>query len=487
MTVTSDSADKHLRAGALGLTGVLMQAVTHIGPAVGFILSIGFITSLAGVAAPVSFLAAFLITLLLGISLTQLARRLPSAGGYYTYVTQTIGPKTGFLTAWVYFLYDPTVAAINFAWLGGVLEGVLRTQYDVHVQWWVFFLAGTALVTAANYFGVKISAAAMVILGGLEIAVIVGLALTGAIDPGPGGVSLMPFNPGEATSFNALYLGVVFAIFSFTGFESVAPLAEESRDPTRTLPRAIIISILVAGAFYLVSAWGVLVGWGTQDIPSFVAEENPVFALAHRLWGGAWVVVLIALVNSVIAVAIAGQNAATRVFYAMGRAGTLPRGLARIHPRHRTPVNALWLQTAITLALGLGGGFILGPQDTLFFFALSITLTLVVVYSAGNLGVFRLYRYTHRDEFRPLLHVVCPLLGTAAVVWVAYKSVNPLPDDPVRYAPLVAGGWLLLGLVITFVLARRGDRELRRVADSAHADAPAAEPPAGAGVGRRDA
>src|SRR5579875_1335339 len=95
-----------LKAGALGLPPILMQAVTHIAPAVGLVLSIQYITS------PLAFVIAFLIVLTLGISLTQLARYLPSAGGYYTYVSRTVHPRAGWLTAWLYFLYDPTGAAI---------------------------------------------------------------------------------------------------------------------------------------------------------------------------------------------------------------------------------------------------------------------------------------------------------------------------------------------------------------------------------------
>jgi amino acid transporter len=86
-----------LREGALKLPSVMMQGITHIAPAVGLILSIQFITSLAGVTSPLAYALAFLIVVTLGISLTQLARHLPSAGGYFTYVSRTVHPRAGFL------------------------------------------------------------------------------------------------------------------------------------------------------------------------------------------------------------------------------------------------------------------------------------------------------------------------------------------------------------------------------------------------------
>ena len=98
-----------LRAGALGLREVIMQAVGHIGPAGGTLTSLAFITTLAGLATPVTYIFGGAICLLVALALTQLARKIHGAGGYFTYVGRTVGPRAGFITAWLYFLYDPLV------------------------------------------------------------------------------------------------------------------------------------------------------------------------------------------------------------------------------------------------------------------------------------------------------------------------------------------------------------------------------------------
>src|SRR5262249_19680866 len=123
------TSEPSLRAGALKLPSVLMQGITHIAPAVGIILTLQLIKSLAGVTAPLAYLIAFVIVLTLGLSLTQLAKHLTSAGGYYTYVSRTVHPRAGFLTAWLYFLYDPTAAAINLAFMGYFVQGTLKAEY----------------------------------------------------------------------------------------------------------------------------------------------------------------------------------------------------------------------------------------------------------------------------------------------------------------------------------------------------------------------
>ena len=157
-----DGAGGELRSGALKLPSILMQGITHIAPAVGIVLTIQLISSLAGVTAPLAYLIAFAIVLTLGISLTQLAKHLASAGGYYTYVSRTVSPGAGFITAWLYFLYDPTAAAINLAFMGFFFESTMKAEYGIFFPWWCFFLLGVLLITLLVHFGVEISAGTMV-------------------------------------------------------------------------------------------------------------------------------------------------------------------------------------------------------------------------------------------------------------------------------------------------------------------------------------
>jgi amino acid transporter len=327
-----DFPPPELRKGALRFPSILMQGITHIAPAAALLFTIQFITSFAGITSPLAYAIAFVIVLMLGISLTQLAKHFPSAGGYYAYVSRTIHPRAGFLVAWLYFLYDPATTGVNLALMGYLFESTLKAQLGLAVPWWVFFLPATLLITILTYRGIEVSSITMTWLALAEIAIVVALALSGLLHPGNGGINFYSYVPGNAPSRSSLYLGVVFSIFVFAGFESVAPLAEESEDPRRTLPRAIIFSILLMGAFFVFCSWAVLVGWGTQNLKSFIdSSETPSVVLAKHLWGRFWILIFIALLNSILAASIACTNAATRVFFAMGRNGSLPRGLARVH------------------------------------------------------------------------------------------------------------------------------------------------------------
>jgi amino acid transporter len=466
-----------LKEGALGLVSVVMQGVTHIAPAIAILLTVQFITSEAGLAAPLSYLIAVLIVLILGVVLTQLAKHFPSAGGYYTYVSRSVHPRAGFLVSWLYFFYSPIFVGVILAAVGSIVHDELLAQYGFNLPWWAFLLAGVALIGVLSYRGVEISVKTMVTMGLVEIGLVVLLGIWGLFDPGPGGINLDSFNPGNASSANGLYLGVVFSIFAITGWEAAAAMGEESEDPRRNVPRGIVGSLLIVGVFLIFTAWAFQIGWGTSDITGFIeSEELPPLALAHQYWGGLWILLLLAAVNSAIAGGIAYTNVATRMWYAMARSGSLPKQLAHVHPRYRTPTVAIAVEIVLTTAVALFMGFLIGPFEEFVFFGIALTFALVFIYGSANLGVFLYYRRERRSEFNPILHLLFPLVGTAALLWVAYKTVNPFPESPNNWAPIVVGIWLALGVLILLVMRSRGKEEwLLRAGQVAAEELPARE------------
>jgi amino acid transporter len=449
-------ADQQLKAGVLTLPGVLMQSVTTIAPAIAGIFTVPFIVSNAGGAAPLAYLGAFVIALFLGYTLAQFSRHLSSSGSYYTFVSRSLGGRAGFLVAWIYLLFYPVVVAQVGSFMGDVLETTLKDEYGITVPWWVFmvFLIALCLVTA--YRGVELSVKVVIVLGVIETVIVLALGLTGFLNPGSGGVSWSVFDPGSAPDFHGLALGVIFAIFAITGWDAAAPLAEETANPRRTIPRAVIGSILILGFFLVIVSWGQISGFNSVDELSG-SEELPAFVLGKDHWGGAWWLILLALFNSAIAVAIACTNAATRFLFGMARAGALPRYLTTLHPRYKTPVGALYVQTAINVLLGLLLPIIIGVANVYNLTGTWFTLALCPVYVAANIGLPIYYRREHPDEFSVLKHVLVPLIGTIGLVLVVYYSVNPLPAYPIKLAPFIVLGWLAVGIVVQ-ALAYSGSR-----------------------------
>src|SRR6201996_8616 len=237
-----------LRKGSVGLAGVLMQSVAQISPTLGIFYTIAFNTGQAGQAAPLTYLAAFVVCLIIAVPMTRLARYLPSAGGFYTYVSQGIGPRWGFITGWLYAIMVTVVPAALAAFTGAVLHDELSARYGFGLPWWAYalvILAILAICLACAYRGIVISVRFLVTMSLFEICVGLGLALTGVFNPGSGGVNADGFNPAHIGNSSGFFLAIVLSIFAFTGFESAAAVGEESRNPKRLVPIAISGSLIL--------------------------------------------------------------------------------------------------------------------------------------------------------------------------------------------------------------------------------------------------
>ena len=440
-----------LNARSVGLGGVLMQAISQISPTLGIFYTIAFNTNQAGAAAPLTYLAAFIVCLALSVPLAGLARHLPSAGGLYTYISAGIGPKSGFITGWLYAVMAAIVPAALAAFTGDILEKELSMKLGLHIGWWVYALVILAICVYFAYRGLEISMRVMIFMCLFEMAVGLGLAVTGLMNPGPGGVNFAGFNPATVTGTSGFFIAVVLSIFAFTGFEGAATIGEESRNPQKIIPQAIIGSLVLIGAFYVFCAWGLQIGWGTDNLKALASSEAaPAFVLADRLWNGASFIVLIALVNSGLSVCIACTTSATRTLYGMAKTGALPAVLAQVHPVRRTPHVAVVVQTLIALVAVLGGGYALGPNDLFNVLGTAGTFVYIPIFIMMNIAAYRFFKYKRPAEFSVLAHLVLPIFSTLALLTIAYFSLNPLPAYPIVLAPFIAAGYLVVGLAILF-------------------------------------
>jgi amino acid transporter len=439
-----------LRHGSLGLGGVLMQSIAQISPTLGIFYTIGFATAQAGISAPLTYLIALLVCLTLAAPLIGLARHMPSAGGFYTYVSRGLSPETGFIAGWMYAAMVSIVPAALAAFTGAILQEQLGHS-GVTLPWWVYAAAILLICLACAYRGIVISVKFLVVMTLFEVAVGLGLALTSLLNPGPGGVNFTGFNPAQIGNSPGFFLAVVLSIFAFTGFESAATVGEESRNPGRIIPQAILGSLLLIGGFYVLCAWGLQIGWGTEKLAALASSPTaPAFVLADRLWNGASFIVLIALVNSGLGVCIACTTSATRTLYGMARTGALPSMLAQVQPRYQTPVSAILIQSGLALLVCLGVGIPLGPNNLFNLLGTTGTFVYIPIFILMNLAAYRFFRTQMPGEFSVWAHVIFPVVSTVALLLIGYNSMVPLPAAPVVYAPLLALGYLLVGLTILF-------------------------------------
>jgi amino acid transporter len=444
---STGSVKTELRENAVGLPGMLMQGIATIGPSFAILASFVFIVSFAGLVTPWAYLFGGILLGLQALSAAQLAKVFPSAGGWYTWIARAFHPRAGFFAGVLFSIWLPPVATLTMSFLAKtVLEPSIKAEYGVDVPWWIWVVAGVALVIFFAYQGISISEKALIITGLIEIVIMVALAFTGLASPGPGGFSFGPLNPGNFGLAGNLFLGVVFSIFAFSGWESTGPLAEESKNPKRNVPIGLVGSVVILTIYFVFVTWGYLVGIGVSKVGSIpTASAFPVATMAQRVWGGAWVLLLFALLNSAIALSIACFNGGTRTWYAMGRSGVLPKMVGKVNPTRKTPVNAISLQVGVQV-LAFACVLIWGAEDVFFSWANAITIGLVLMYVLCNIGVVRYYLTEGRGQFNPLLHIVVPVIASAAGIVVVWKSY---------FSPFTSTGpvfWGLMTFIVVLVL-----------------------------------
>jgi amino acid transporter len=448
-----------LARGALRYPEIVMQSLTNVAPAIAILFYLQLLAPLAGAAIPLVMLVAGLIMLMAAVAAGQLAKKLTSAGGYYSWVSKTLSQPTGFVVGWFSFLYTPLGLAFIPVFLGYIVQQSIQARYGVDVPWWAFFLGCVVIVGILCYRGITISGRALLLLGTFEVLVVFALGLSGLISPGRGGVNLLPFNPAQLPGIHSIYLAVVYTVSAYVGWEAAAPIAEESDNPERNVPRAMIIASVISLILFVFTFWGLIIGWGTSAIASLATSQGlPPIVLAQRFWGPAWIIVLLVMFNSTLGSMISGTNVATRMWFDMSRKGILPRQFAVLHPKYKNPTFALAFSIIIALGLGLGLGFTLGPVEEFAFIALMGSITTTLYYVLANAGVVTLYRGRFRSEWNPILHLVFPVVTSVVLIWVLYKSLWPLPSGAIKWAPVASLAWLAIaiGLMIAMKVRRQG-------------------------------
>jgi amino acid transporter len=462
-----------LASNAVGLREVLFQSITHMAPGAAVAFSIIVGAGFAGGALPLSVLLALVGCLFVAVSIGQLAKRLPSAAGFATYASKGLHPGIGFLVAWGYALAEAMVAPLLYLIFGHVVAGTLAAEYGwPYETWWPIATVGAAvLVLLLGWFGIRVSAVTGTVLGLFEIAVFAALAIWMIVKAGDNN-TLSVFWTDFATAadfggWNGVIAGSVFTILAFIGFEAAAPLAEEARNPRRTVQVAVVASAVLIGLFYLLTTYAAAVFFGPGRFGDFAGfgEGNPWQQLARDVWGGAWVLIFAAIVISAIANSNAGANATTRTWYALGRARILTSMLTETHPRWRSPYVAILVQFAIALAVALPVGMIYGPYPAAFgLVGTMVTVVIILIYIVLNLACIGFY-LRQRREFNLFWHLVVPVLGVLAFVPAiltalgieVFNFISALTWPYSLAAPVVAG-WLGLGLIYLLYLASRRRR-----------------------------
>ncbi len=469
-----------LRAGAVGFGGVLFQSITFMAPAIATALSIPAGIAFSGGGAPLSVLVALVASLFAANSIGQLSRHLPSAGSFYTYVSNGIHPAVGFLVAWGFLLGIIVGGPFLALQMGFIVGNTFNSEFGWSTDlWWIWTLLVSFLVFSLGYRGIKASTGIGLLLGAFEVLVFVALSLTLIVQAGSDN-TLQVFgthyaNNPDYPGLSGIIAGSVYTILAFIGFEEAAPIAEEAFEPRRTVHRAIMLSCFGIGLFYVLNTYASSITFGPAKMTGFVGagDSNPwQNLLGRQAWGTAgFVLVFIALVNSVVANQNAANNSSTRTMFSMGRIRLLPTAYGAL--TRGSPMVALVTQLVVSVGVSMWLGFQYDPYTA---FALTATILVdifVPMYILLNIACIMYFWRFRRDEFNWLLHGLLPVLGVLAFIPAffagagipAFSFIATLPK-PLSYAGPAAGVWMAIGVVyLVFLVRNRPERvtETKRV------------------------
>src|SRR6185437_16015726 len=376
-----------LRRDAIGLREVAFQSITDMAPGAAIAASIPAGALFAGGSLPLSVLFALVACLFCAWSIGLLAREMPSAGSLATYAARGLHPSIGFLTAWAYVLVGLLIPPLVLLQLGFTTAATLNSEFAGYPAnlWWPWSLAGALIVMAAGFYGIRTSTRLGTVLGLFEIGVFVVLAIFLIVHAGSHNTLSVfgtSYTPKGFRGITGVIGGSVFTILAFGGFEGATPLAEEARNPRKTIQRAVLLATLLVGVLYVFTTYAVDVAFGPKGFTAFAAESGHASweGLARALYGLFWFFVFLAIVKSTIANANAGVNVSSRTAFAMGRIGAFPRLLAQIHPKHHSPVTAILVGTVVTIGVTLGLGLGYGPTEGFFMVGTGLVIILAAIY-----------------------------------------------------------------------------------------------------------
>ncbi|WGK89545.1 APC family permease [Pseudomonas migulae] len=417
----------------LSLGSVVLFGIAYMTPII-VLGTFGILAQSTAGMVPAAYLAALVAMFFTAMSYGRMASAFPVAGSAYSYVRKAISPKLGFIAGWAvlldYLFLPMAIWLIGAAYLNSAFPAVPQ---------WIWVLAFIGITSAINIVGLKLANGINALLMLVQFLVLIAfVALCVHYVGGDASTplwSVKPFFNGDM-QMPLIMSGAAIACYSFLGFDAVSTLTEETRDPRRTIPRAIMLITLIGGLIFVGVSYFVQIAH-----PSFQFDsvDSAAYEIARNIGGDLFVsIFLIGLIVGQFASGLSAQASGSRLLYAMGRDGVLPKSFfGTLHERFGTPINSILLCAVVALlALKLDV-----TTSTSF-----INFGAFLAFSLVNLSVmFHYWIGGEKKGLRELvLFLIFPFIGLAADLWLMVSL-----DHLAIYLGL---SWLAIGVVYLAVL-----------------------------------
>jgi amino acid transporter len=461
MTNTQASTTKpgsSLDNGALSTLDLLIAGMSYMAPGFSLFFTTALIAGAAGIHMPLAYFFAGLGVLCTGAALAEFSRIAPSAGSLQVFLRRGFGTSAsiagGLILLIGYLCLQSAVAALFGGWTAQLLSNYL----GISLPWPLLTVLGVAACTLLMVRGVGLSIKATWILFLIEFFLVLLIALAVIFAGGADGLPVEPFDLSSFAALPAAAIGMalVFATFSFVGFEGAISFAEETPSPKRAMPIAVIGGVAIIALLYVSATYAVVAGFGVNKIDQVAKDSEPLATLARMYASPLKPLLEIAVWTSIVANLMAAGNANARILFNMAREKMLPSAFDKVHDTYRTPYLALIAFMGLTIMPGLLGA--LSGWDYLTSFGniagLGALLALLI-YMAATVALPAFILRHRRHQLRMFLHILLPILGAAIWLIPLWGALQPGQAFPFNLYPWIT--LLLIAAAGTFAWWNRGN------------------------------
>jgi amino acid transporter len=438
-----------LRRDHLSFLETLTQSIASLSPTFTPAIAVAVVGGMAGNAAWFVYVVATVMLVIVGLNIARLAKRIPAAGSFFLYVSRTLGPSWGLSTAWAMLAgYLMTVVALIVATAMFFQDFLTGIGVQLVIPNIVLYGIVSLIVWFFAYRDIKFSLQMALVLESISMALILVVCF---IIWGEHGFALDTKQIHlEGATLGGAGPAIVFAIFSYVGFESAATLGKETRNPTVMIPRAVVAAAVTAGVFFTFTTFITVMGFG-NDFDKLGASAKPLSDISSGISATVATLVYVGAVISCFSCALGQLNGFGRTLFSLGRYQFVHKSMGLVHPEHRTPHLALTLGSIIAFLVMA----VLSKQaetDMIGYFGTIATFGFLFCYLLCSVcSPIMLKRLNVMTGFDLLLGVV----GAICMVLAYVGSVYPVPDFPYNYFPYGFVVYMVIGVLWFMVLRNK--------------------------------
>ncbi len=450
------SALHRLKPACLNFAELLAQNIALISPTMTAALIVPLMFANTGNASWLAYALGTVLLLFVAYNLNQFTKRFTGSGSMYTYTSIGLGPSVGSLSGWCLiwsYLFIGLAGTTGFTiFAGKILEG-----FGVHLPAVGLFAVCLGLCFVLAYKDIVISTVVMLVLEGISCSLILLLC---AVVLGKHGFApdAAQFSLKDA-SLSSMGLGVVVAIFSLVGFESSTAFGEEAKNPLKTIPRSIVWSLVLTGAFFVFVCYSEVLG--TRGYAKTLDAIDSPLTVLSGMYGLPYLAIPLELgaMVSFFALALSCMNAGARVMFAMGRHGIFHESIRRSHSTNETPHVALAIMAVLMFAVVASVNLVArvelldefndaGTMGAFGFMGAYLLITLAAPFYLKRIGQLNVQS------------VVGCALGLLLLLIPAVGAVYPVPPAPVQYFPYIFLAYVAVGVVRALAFKMRNPQSL---------------------------